>query len=322
MSAKTGALIAGRTLEEQRAECRRRYRAGAGQFTEPEQAALRALVAKIQPAVHDDYPAFAQTPWSFLKVADRIEGGLPHTRGPHIILSERACRGLCSPGPRGSPDRSALATLLHEQMHVFQRAHPQRFDSLYTRQWRFLKADSITGCPWLVEHHLANPDALDCRWVFPIRQPWGTRYIWPLVVFGDGPGAGAGQNAEETSRPVLKGMPQDFQMLAIEVEKTDGGFRVRQQSDGRPVAEDLLGVRPYREVFSPTTNIYHPHEASADLFAMLVVWDHFVPKGVISEQHRKQFDKLLGPLRTWFRANLGLSGAKPAGTGQPPAIHY
>ena len=50
---------------------------------------------KIEPAVHDDYPAFAQTPWSFLKVYDRIEGGLPHTRGPHITYSERVCRRLC-----------------------------------------------------------------------------------------------------------------------------------------------------------------------------------------------------------------------------------
>ena len=73
-----------------------------------------------------------------------------------------------------------MELLLHEQMHVFQRAHAEMFDSLYMGQWGFIRAKTIATCPWIVEHQLLNPDAVDCPWVFPILHPDGTKYIWPL----------------------------------------------------------------------------------------------------------------------------------------------
>jgi hypothetical protein len=244
---------------------------------------------KLYPVLRDNYPLFAKLPWKFLKVSDQIEGGLPHTRGKYIVLPESACRGIAATESQ-QDQLGAMELLLHEQMHVFQRANPDLFDSLYTKQWGFEKAPFITGSTWLVEHHLANPDALDCRWVFPVRQEQGTTWIWPLVVFCDGPG--------------LKQMPRDFRMLGIHLAKTDTGFRVEEKNDGRPIAEDLMKIGPYRGVFPLTTNIYHPHEASAALFATLVIVDHFVPKGLMDDTLRARMEKSLAPLRTWFRANL------------------
>ena len=31
-------------------------------------------------------PLYARTPWSFIKLDDRAEGGMPHTRGAHIVM--------------------------------------------------------------------------------------------------------------------------------------------------------------------------------------------------------------------------------------------
>ena len=224
MEAKTGQPLTAATLAEQRAECRRRYQAAVREFTEEEKAAIRSLVALVDPAIRKDYPLFADTPWNFLKVADSLEGGLPHTRGKHIVFAEGVCRWMLGrPGPlsgrRVPLDKMEL--LLHEQMHVFQRAHAELFDSLYTGQWGFIRAKAIATCPWIVKHQLLNPDAVDCPWVFPILRPDGTQYIWPLCSFNDGPGP--------------KRMPADFSMLAFYV--TRARRRIPRAAIGRRPAE-------------------------------------------------------------------------------------
>jgi hypothetical protein len=297
MEAKTGQPLLAGTLAEQRAECRRRYQAAVREFTADEKTAIRNAVEAVDPEVRKNYPQFADMPWNFLKVASTLESGFPHTRGKHIIFAESVCRrvfGQARSGTRTAPPDPMsvykMELLLHEQMHVFQRAHAELFDSLYVNQWGFIRAKSIATCPWIVEHQLLNPDAIDCPWVFPIKQPDGTKYIWPLVSFSDG--------------PAPKRMDWDFTMLAFYVIREGNGFRVEQTADRRPKYSQLLSVRAYRQVFGESTNIYHPHEAAADLFARLVVFDSPL-SARMSEAQRAAGEKTYGPLRSWFRKNLG-----------------
>jgi hypothetical protein len=291
MEAKTGRPLQGATLAQQRAECRRRYVLAVMEFTPEEQAALREAAAHVDKAVRKDYPRYADVPWNFLKVASNIEGGFPHTRGKHIILAEHICRWIVDQvrAARGRPV-SAIELLLHEQMHVFQRANPELFDSLYTGQWGFVRAKSIKTCPWVIEHQLVNSDAIDCPWVFPIRRGGQIRYLWPLCALSDGPGP--------------KQMRTDFTMLAFYVVPDGDGYRVERNGDGRPEYSDLLSVRDYRRVFGPSTNIYHPHEAAADLFAKLVLYDAYRAKWLDASQRAVQ-EKTFGALREWFRRSLG-----------------
>ena len=191
MEAKTGLPLTTAKLADQRSECRRRYQAAVREFTQEEKAAIRGLVALVDPTVSKNYPLYAQTPWNFLKVASNIEGGLPHTCGKHIVLAESVCQWLLNGQARTRGQHVQLdkmELLLHEQMHVFQRAHGDLFDSLYMGQWGFVRAKTITTCPWIVEHQLLNPDAVDCPWVFPILHPDGSSYIWPRCSLPDGPG--------------------------------------------------------------------------------------------------------------------------------------
>ncbi|MGO9115019.1 MAG: hypothetical protein ACLP9L_37890 [Thermoguttaceae bacterium] len=297
MEAKTGQPLTVVPLAAQRAECRRRYQAAVHEFSEEEKAVLRSLVARVDPAIRKNYPQFAETPWNFLKVSDNIEAGFPHTSGKHIVLADSVCRWLLGGQSRGSGRRVPLdkmELLLHEQMHVFQRAHAELFDSLYMGQWGLIRAKTIATCPWIVEHQLLNSDAVDCPWVFPILHPDGTKYIWPLCSLPDGPGP--------------KRMQTEFSMLAFCVAREGDGFRVLQLPDGRPKYSDLMSVRAYREVFPQSTNIYHPHEAAADLFAKLVVFDSYSSARMDGAQ-RAEKEKSFGPLREWFRKNFGKTAA-------------
>jgi len=288
MSAKTGSAISGKTLEEQRQQCRRRYQAGVREFSNEEKEAIRLCVEKLYPALKEQYPLFAEMPWSFLKVSGNIEGGLSHTRDKHIVFSERTCKRFATLH-QSAPERTSLSfgsLLVHEQMHVFQRTHPGLFDALYTKVWGFIKAKEIESCPWLEKHHLVNPDGVDCCWVFPIQQGERTTYIWPLVVFAEGQG--------------LKRMPNDFRMIAVELIKSDGRFRTRVAKDGKPMFRNLLEVPEYRKVFPSTGNIYHPNEACASVFAQIVMTDSFNPTRERPEKIKREF----ALLRKWFAENL------------------
>ncbi|MHC4367853.1 MAG: hypothetical protein ACYSW8_09580 [Planctomycetota bacterium] len=108
MSAKTGSPITGETLDEQRKECRKRYRAQVREFADAEKQVLRDCIEKLDPVLREKFPRFAATPWSFLKVSNRVEGGLPHTQAGHIVLCERVCRQFASQY-KTAPDRTVLS---------------------------------------------------------------------------------------------------------------------------------------------------------------------------------------------------------------------
>jgi hypothetical protein len=94
MSVKTGEEITGTSIEEQRAECRRRYQAAVREFTTREAETLESLLEEVRQPLEQHYRTLARLPWRFLKVADFLEGGLPHTRHDAIVLSEQMLENL------------------------------------------------------------------------------------------------------------------------------------------------------------------------------------------------------------------------------------
>jgi len=294
MSAKTGTPIGGGTLEEQRAECRRRYQAAVREFTPEEQAVIRRHVQALQSALMPHYPRLMQLPWSFLKAADQIEGGLPHTHGPHIVLSAGVCAQILA-GAKAAGESALLPRLLevliHEQVHVFQRTHVGHMDSLYEKQWGFVNAGPIAGCPWLKTHQLVNPDATECVWVVPDGSAEGKgRFLWPLASLAEG---------EEPKR-----MPQDLRIIVVSVERVGDEYRARVGADGKPVLGSLEDAPTTEDLRHLDGMIYHPRESAAKVFARIVIYDHFLDHEQLAAEQRQQAERFLGPLRAWFRAHL------------------
>jgi len=292
MSAKTGTPIIGATIEQKRTQCRQRYQKGVLAFSKPQQDAIQWCIDKLTPVLVESYPLIGNMAWSFIKVSDNIEGGLPHTRGKHIVLSESLCRQLETIKDL-PPERMAhlgiLQLLAHEQFHVFQRTHPGFCDSLYTDLWGFEKAETITGCNWLTKHHLANPDAVACQWILPVKQANATTYLWPLAVFAEG--------------DRVKTMPFDFRMIAISVTKQKKTFTVKLTEDNKPVFTDLQQTPAFRALFPLTSDIYHPDEASADMFGTLILFDSFIPEGTLPLPKKNAMERQLAPLRKWLINN-------------------
>lgn len=293
MSAKTGEPITGDTLAQQQAECKRRYVAGVMAFTPQEVKAIEAVLGQLHPVLQKHYPRLAALPWKFIKLSNKIEGGLPHTRDAYIVLPESACEMMVA-GAQGIDENPMRAIplmdlLLHEQIHVFQRANPGVMDDLYINLWGFKKIADIQGSPWLTKHHLSNPDAVVCDWLLPNGEG---KYLWPLVVFNEG--------------DHLKRMPMDFEMLAVDVVVKDGAASVIADGDSKPASVNLQAVPQFRKLFPMTANNYHPDEASASMFATLCIIDHFIPRQHISEAQAKQMEPVLGPLRAWFSKQMSV----------------
>lgn len=292
MSVKTAEPISDGTLDQQRDRCRQRYQKAVEEFTADEQETLRWYVSKLAPLVAEDYPLYAKTPWSFLKLDGKFEGGMPHTRGGHIVLSGGFLAVLIQMH-KSAPEAIALArggdVLLHEQSHVVQRENPAAFARLYTGFWKFKHAAAVQGGDWLTQHQIVNPDGVDINWVFPITEGATTRWIWPLIVF----------QADDPAHASFG----DMRMVAVDIEPAGkNSFKARLGPDGKPQMQYLMSVGEYVSQFRPSGNIYHPNEAAADLFAKVVILDRLMPQIVPAKDAEKLKKPMnaLAPLKQWF----------------------
>ncbi len=280
MSAKTGSEITGEGLAAQRAECRKRFAAGTIQFTDDEQAQLRWLAERVTDRYLGDYPLLAGLPWSFIKVKRSIEGGLPHTRGAHIVLTGSVASQIAAMRERAEEAaiRGMGSLLIHEQLHVAERAHRDVFEKLYTEEWGFERVESLPTCDWLDRNQVVNPDGVDIRWVRPFRRGEETIYVHPRVMFSDdGP----------------KRMPWGFRMVGVFLKKTTDGYSLQLNDDGIAAHASLRKIPEYRDLFKGIGNTYHPNEALASLF----------PRMVIADAAGKARSADAG-LRTWCRTNF------------------
>ena len=259
MSTKTGAAITGATLAEQRDVCRKRYQAAVGGFSAAEQAGLTGVVAAVQPFLVEHYPRFAAEPWRFIKLGSALEGGMPHTRGHCIVLSDAVMPMLLGGGKPGA-NPVGIMLLVHEQTHVVQRLHPELFAPLYTEAWGLVRmAKAPAPVDGLLAHQLVNPDGIACVWAFPVDTGGWDELVQPQVILGS--------DAE------VPRMPQDFAVVALTVERRGDAYAYVLDEQGRPRSRPLAQVAAYIDAFAPSEENFHPNEICAELFSRQVVLD-------------------------------------------------
>ncbi len=257
MSAKTGAAIDGDTLEAQRTACRQRYQSAVRDFSAEDQAGLRRTIAAVQPYLMGHYPVFAAEPWRFIKVARSIEGGMPHTRGRCIVLSDTVMPEFTA-GGAGPVDPEGTMLLVHEQTHVLQRLHAGLFVPLFTESWGMVRMAQAPEMPAeLLQRQLVNPDGISCVWAFPVVEDGKARLIQPEVLLG--------------GKRAVPRMPDDFAVVALAVEKRGDAYAYQLGADGHPQAVPLPSLPAYGDAFLPSDENFHPNEICAELFSLMVV---------------------------------------------------
>ncbi len=258
MRAKTGLPLTGLTLAEARERTRKHYASEVLEFSPDERAALAGVVARLYPVLAQKAPLYARTAWSFMKVSTKVEGGLPHTHGAHIILSPAILQEFVEHHKQGrfsQLDAIAAYLLAHEQTHVIQRLQPALFATLCTDVFGFRHIDPAPVTPWLLERSVVNPDAPDSGWAYPLVEGNTTRWIMPYLLLRN----------RDTPR-----MPQDFVLAAVTLEHADDRWSVAQRN-GQPVVEPLLGIEAYIKAFPDPSQAYHPNEIAADVLGSWII---------------------------------------------------
>lgn len=299
MRAKTGGeALAAQELGAQRDECRERYRRGVREFDDDQKAAITSLAERLHAAWSTAYPRLADLPWSFLGVEDSIEGGLPHTRGRHIVLGTSVARAIAASVRAGAAaQREQIGLLAHEQCHVLQRLDPALFRPLYV-SWGFARADGLTPAPEVLPRHVVNPDGPRVEWVFPVGR--GASAIWhhPLVAFRD---------MESPN------MPRDMEVLSVEMTKDGASYRPKRDAEGKALLHPLESVTPYGDAFGGIGENFHPNEIFAVFLSTMVVHDSFGGGGL--PRPCDAAGKDFTTFRAWCRKNL-IGRAAPVPTGK------
>ncbi|HWX34436.1 MAG TPA: hypothetical protein VNZ53_44295 [Steroidobacteraceae bacterium] len=256
MRAKTGLALENVTLEAAREQVRETYGARVEDFSADEQAALREVVTGLQTLLRTRAPLYARTPWVFIKVESTIEGGLPHTRGDCIVLSDALLARIVQMHAKSasSAPLSLWNLLVHEQTHVLQRRHPELFVNLYTQSLGFHHVVFAPPPQWLIERNVLNPDAPDADWIFPVGDAAARHWILPEVLL------------LKLEHPR---MPDDFDVVAIDVRERDGAWGFADRSMPASLQE-LSALPDFLRAFPVHEEMFHPNEISAGLLAAII----------------------------------------------------
>ncbi len=253
LRAKTGLELAGATPDQARAAAKAHYTAGTQDFSADEKALLQGVLERMAPQVEEKLPLMARTPFTFIK--SDAEGGLPHTRGACIILSPRLLAGMLMAVQKGAlaqVDGFASSLLIHEQTHVLERQHPALFEQLFTEVFGFKRLASVPDAPSIQALRVVNPDGPDLGWAFPIPDGTATRWIRPDL------------QLRTVDHPR---MPQDFQLVAVDLVEKAGAFSLALRADGTPRVEDLEAIPAYKAAFPDLDESFHPNEIAAELLS-------------------------------------------------------
>ena len=254
LRAKSKLALQGLSLATARTQVRAKFAEDVQAFSAEEEAMLRSVLERLAPKIAK-FPLMARTPFSFVKTGTSVEAGIPHTRGASIVLAPTELNAMLRMyrwGWTSILDQMAGPLLVHEQVHVLQRAYPERFFSLYTSLLGFRRLDTLPDHPWLVAHRVVNPDATDLRWAYGFVDNGKQRWIRSDLML---------RVLEEPD------MVDDTRTVGIDLIEKDGVFSVAVDEKGLPQMQDLKRIKDYQARFPSPTNSYHPQEICADLIA-------------------------------------------------------
>jgi hypothetical protein len=280
MRAKTGLALGDVSVDQARQLAREAYAASVAEFTPEERAAISEVMRQLRPLLNEGAPLYAREPWSFVKVSDNVEGGMPHTRGESIVLPAAVVRDLAVQAARHTLNQAGYfaSMLVHEQTHVMQRRHPEMFAQYYENTLGFRHIVPPVFPDWLAQRYVTNPDGPLCEWIYPIGQGASRTWLLPVVTL------------RTLDHPH---MPRDFQIIGETVEEHDGLWVITDQVQPSRV-KDLSEFPDYARTFAFVGENFQPNEISAVLIATLITGE-----GIVQPRH-----PLWSKTRAWMDGAL------------------
>ena len=181
-------------------------------------------------------------PWNFIKVSKNIEGGMPHTIKDYIVLPENFLQYLNYSIENNNKSiliDNICLTLIHEQMHVFQKMDYSIFKELYQNYWNFDLCEIKLKKKYLKNQRI-NPDGYD-NWCYK----YNNTNIYPFVYL-------------KNDYKYLN----DVKTSAITIENDKINYKK---------IYDINDLNEYNNFFCNVSQNYHPNEISAILLSDLII---------------------------------------------------
>lgn len=199
----------------------RQYMLAVRSFSEDERRRLRAIIQL--------FPELRARAWKFVKVASYMDFGYPYTLEDVVILPSTFLRHHSR--------HEAAVTLLHESLHIEQRADPSRFNRYYKTVWGYTRPKRLLIPMDIWERTVTDPDAPDIKWV----RKMDNDFWWMALSLHD-----------QQHHPV--GMAYRC------AQERPGHYRVT--ADSRPISS-------MTSHFFGETDVYHPNELYASVYSKL-----------------------------------------------------
>ena len=291
-AAMTGAPRGDKTIEESREAARAVFADSALAFTQEEEAGLRAAVERLHRKFGALYPQLINRPWKIVKTKPDLCGGFSFTRGHSIVLAESTIERMLKPGPTETERKMAElrleSLLVHEQMHVLQRADPNHFLPLYKSVFHFRPAN-VNVHPWIDERQVTNPDGVDDNWLVETSGDDGQKTRWWIGTILSG-------------EKELHVMGKDFLSVAVPLEELDDDtWKMVTNDDGVPAWQSLEEVREFTSRLPIPGGYDHPNEVAAYTL-MRITHPRRLPEG--------ESLSVLKATGKWFAQNLNPDAEK------------
>lgn len=247
------------TADKTASDLRALYQNNVLAWTEAEKAQITALVAKNQ-AKLDQINHLLPAEVTFIKVNDKVEGGLPHTRANAIVLPMN-----------GKPLSETL--FYHELFHVLSRQQKTEHDSLYNLIG--FKPCAFIGNEEVKAMALTNPDVPAESYYLPSEIDGQPSAIMTFLY-----AAHPAYNPE-----IQGGFGGHFGFGLLKVIANDNQCTIDADKNGKAQILSPGSVPAFFTAIGKNTNyIIHPEEVLADNFVFVMTDKTGLPNPEVTER--------------------------------------
>lgn len=243
------------------------YNKGIRTINKRDKQSITWLLNHLIPKIKKCYHFIPYKHWRFIKV-ENLEYNMPHTRKDVIVLPTHFYNKLN--GYKNTKDiNTAISdcglTLIHEQIHIFQRTHPELFIDLYKNYWHFNNTQTIHNLEML-DRNRTNPDGLDIKWIFNNNKA----HLLPVAIYEEG--------ATNLS---------DVDYVLLDIHKLYNGYNLSDRF------YKITGNNSFTIFFGKSNGYYHPNEISAMFFEKYFKKYHNIGNNFNNSIAYKRFKKWL-----------------------------
>ncbi len=249
-----------KTRAQSRQSAKKFFREAAMDFDADERAGISSAVQAVTEAFGDRYPLLVHRPWKFVKSRRDLCGGFSFTRQDCIVFSEmvvnRIVETMASENDNKQSRDRVESLLLHEQMHVLQRATPKLFLPLYESLFGFRKAQ-VKVHSWINERQVSNPDGLSVNWVAMVREGDLSAPYWiGTLLLGD----------KDPHR-----MGYDFSTVAVRLKQQDDGGYIMPPGKNQEQPDYIMldELKSFTDRLPIRGGYDHPNEVAAYLLTAI-----------------------------------------------------